>query len=245
MIDARTAATNRAQLDGPEESQRRIDETRRALDVLTRGPLRCWGCPAPVERPGYCTACTKIRHEEEQAERRAQTLRTVPRRYQWATGLDVPALTARVTPASAIATARAATAAQSVVLVGPTGAGKTSLAVALLMGRITQRHGGFFVDSRELVRARTEHRLRDGGEAELVEHARGADLLLLDELGAERGVGLAEDVVGELVHERHAHERPTIFCTPFLSSAIKAKYGDGIARRIYERATVIPLGTAK
>jgi DNA replication protein DnaC len=90
-----------------------------------------------------------------------------------------------------------------------------------------------------LAKARAEHRL-GGGEAPLVADAKTTPLLLLDELGAEATRG--DDAVAEVIHERHANERVTIYTTPFSVDELGLKFGGGIARRVFEGATVIALG---
>lgn len=208
--------------------------------VAIARPLVCWQCGDPVSGPGACPPCA----DAEAAKRLAAFLESVPPRYRWAK-LEAPDLSARVSPRSAIAAARLAMESTApVVLTGGAGFGKTSLGVALVAGLVT---GGAvsarFVDSRALVRARQDGRLGDG-EAKLVARCVAVQVLILDELGAEAGVGTAATVIADVVHERHAHERRTVYTTPFEAEAIAAKYGDGIARRIFEGATVIKLGGA-
>jgi hypothetical protein len=48
--------------------------------------------------------------------------------------------------------------------------------------------------------------------------------------------------VEQIVRHRHHAERPTIYTTPHSADVLAAKYGDGVARRIFEGAVVINLG---
>ncbi|HMJ55718.1 MAG TPA: hypothetical protein VK540_26765 [Polyangiaceae bacterium] len=154
----------------------------------------------------------------------------------------------------------------TIVLYGPAGAGKTCLARALWVEMAIAnvprvRRDEFIYPARvadddddriyvdalycttfDLAKSRREHRLGDG-EAALVADAMSTRLLLLDELGAELGRG--DSVVEEVVFERHQNERQTIMCTPFRMTELADRYSDGIARRIFESATVITLGSVK
>jgi DNA replication protein DnaC len=187
--------------------------------------------------------------------------RLTPARYRWATR-EAPELAARVQPVSAIARAFAARTSLSLVLSGPAGAGKTALARAVWFERALARIDcvrrddfiatwqeedsfhvrALFATAHDLAKARREHRLGDG-EAPLVDDAMTVDLLLLDELGADSTRG--DDAVGEVVHQRHAHERPTIYTTAFSLDELAERHGDGVARRVFEGATVITLGSVK
>jgi DNA replication protein DnaC len=77
-------------------------------------------------------------------------------------------------------------------------------------------------------------------------------VLVLDELGSE---AQGRDVVRELVHERHASGRATIVTTWLGSAdendrkeacmaAVREMYGDGTARRLFERGLLIEIGGA-
>jgi DNA replication protein DnaC len=161
----------------------------------------------------------------------------------------------RVVPSAAIQIAARATDAHSVVIVGAAGAGKTSLATALLVDRVNRSLAltpkrspdsssrrspvGLFTNTFEIAKARREHRLGDG-EAHTVALAISARILLLDELGSESDGN--NTAVAELIHARHEQDRPTIFTTPFTAQQLAARYGDGIARRVFENAVVIRLG---
>jgi hypothetical protein len=71
-----------------------------------------------------------------------------------------------------------------------------------------------------------------------VELAMGCSVLALDDLGNERA---ERSAVPDVIFERHAEDRPTWLTTAFGPDAIAKRYGDGIARRVFERAAVIDL----
>jgi DNA replication protein DnaC len=156
---------------------------------------------------------------------------------------------ARLVGPTAMEMARAADGSRSAVLVGPPGSGKTSLAVAmfravieraadeqvhLLSHRATSAHA--------LAKARAFHPLGEG-EAPAVLAALEADLLLLDELGGEDS--RYASAVTEVIYERHAQMRPTWITTGVDPKSVANRYGGGIARRVFEDATLLQLGGRK
>ena len=86
-------------------------------------------------------------------------------------------------------------------------------------------------------RAAALHRL-GADEPRIIATARYAADVLLDELGA----GTLVDPIEGIIARRHADHRPTIITTPYDADDLARRYGDGIARRVYERACVIRLG---
>lgn len=172
----------------------------------------------------------------------------VPRRYHWARpGVE---LAARCRPmrhdgsAATVAEALEAIARHPgvVVLRGPPGSGKTSLAVAALRAvRDRPRRDGStprvaFADAHQLGTARIQH-AAGHGEAPYVAAAIGAELLLLDDLGQERQT--QNNAVPDVILQRHADDVPTWVTTGEDWPQLAAKYGGGVARRLREGALVI------
>ncbi len=184
----------------------------------------------------YCVAC----QNERRAQRATESfLRSVPASYAWA-ALDAPELQKRVRGyARAMAQSEGILAAERVVFVGPTGSGKTSLAVALLRAALPNLGGdGLFVHSFRLAEAKSKQKL--GEESPLISACNWARVLLLDDLGNEPKTELS--AVPSVVFERHAEARVTWVTTAFTSDDLARRYGDGVSRRIYERALPIQLG---
>lgn len=192
----------------------------------------------------FCDACEVARNRadteaKEIAARLAAVEEQIPVRYRWAT-VNSPELRRRVVPEQAIARAVAAAGASSLVLLGPAGSGKTSLACAVLRAEASRRgiYAGTYTTAFALAKARQEHKLGDG-EAPIIERACKARLLLLDELGAELGRNTA---VQEVFCARHDAELPTIYTSGQSVEELIQRYGDMVARRLLQGATVIHLG---
>lgn len=129
------------------------------------------------------------------------------------------------------------------VLEGPSGSGKTSLACALLRAWEARypRRRAVFVPAWKLGVARAQHGLGHG-EAPEVEVAFTAGLCVIDDLGSERNTAM--NAVPDVIFARALEGRPTWVTTWMTPEAVTQRYGDGIARRLFEagRAAVIAGG---
>jgi DNA replication protein DnaC len=133
-------------------------------------------------------------------------------------------------------TIRRVLASSRVVFAGPSGAGKTSLAIACLRERAPH---GLFVSALRIGTARIQSHAGQG-EAALVEQAIAAPLLLLDEVGGEQKT--ATNAVRDVIFARYDADLPTWITTGFKGGELAAMYGDGALRRLTEHAYVVQLG---
>lgn len=191
-------------------------------------------------RVGECSAvCVDCR------VRAAVEAACIPPRYADAFG----ATARRVRSKSARKLASESIDARAVALLGPAGAGKSTLAAAMLVMHARRAieagrrpESMLWTSAIALGRARAEHRLGDG-EAELVLNAMEVDLLVLDDLGAE--AARDADAIAAVIHRRHDDDLATWITTGFGATEIGARYGAGLERRIFEGATVIDCGVTK
>lgn len=209
-------------------------------------PPQCGSCGQPVDlsdqelysspRRRTCSPCIAKR---EAARRENAAARSVPPRFEWAT-LECEMLSARLkcplpTPERIEAIMRA----DRVVFVGRGGTGKTSLAVALMREAARRGADAHFMASYRLATARAKYPLGEG-EPPLVERARTAGLLLLDDVGNEHDTKMSD--VRTVVFERHDYERPIWITTALSSRELGAAYGGGFLRRIGEGAVAVDCG---
>jgi DNA replication protein DnaC len=218
-----------------------IESMQRSLEA---SPHRCrGGCGEHMMRPNIlCGACDdKLRAAAQQAKRLASL--KIPSRLGWAT-FDVPDLRKHVLDSDAIAKAKDAAAdtrIDRIVLQGTAGSGKSVLAACILRRLFDEDRAGYspvFFDGFRLAVARAHSQL--GNEAEDVTEAMEASVLVFDDLGA--GKVTAHDATPDVVFRRHADELPTIYTIGFPREDVRAKFGDGVYRRIYESAIVIQVG---
>jgi hypothetical protein len=197
---------------------------------------------------GPCDPCS-VRLTRE--KRLADWLDRLPPRFTW--GLAEPRL-AQLVGVEVVAQARTLFGAERIVFAGAAGSGKTSLAVALLRelyesavkpdakpALVRRAEGAMFASAYDLSKARARHPLGHG-EAPLIDAALRATTLVIDDLGSERDG--YQSAVTEVLYERHAECRTTWVTTWLDAAKARERYGDGIARRIFEGARRVQLGKA-
>lgn len=104
------------------------------------------------------------------------------------------------------------------VFVGPSGRGKTHLAVAVLV-ELAEQYGvrGRFVDFTSLVAdiQATFQRGSDLSQADLLRPLQEADVVVVDELGARRPTPFVSDTLYLLINGRYMARRPTLFTSNY------------------------------
>lgn len=176
------------------------------------------------------------RAARQKKHRMARVGWVVPEKYAGLT-LGSPQLAGRVKLRLAVEQARQSLDAPGVTFLGPTSAGKTTLACAAMADWIMAKGGTpYFVPCRKLAAARAAHSLGEG-EPDIVERALAADLLILDDLGV--GDDVHRSAVGDVIDERYDRMRVTWVTTGFEATDISAKYGAGRARRVFEDPVVV------
>ena len=105
--------------------------------------------------------------------------------------------------------------------IGPPGIGKTHLAVAVLRRVIlTQGTRGLYYDTRDLLRVirSTYNPSVRAAEMDILRPVMDADLLVLDDLGAEKPSEWVEETMNLIVNTRYNERRRTIFTSNYLDT---------------------------
>lgn len=206
-----------------------IKDLKSLLEDITAG-VAARAAEAPLE-PAVAVAVDPRREAIE---------RQIPTAFRWAT-VASPELRAVLGDQHVGNLVARILAAPRAVLIGPAGAGKTALACAALRSHLEQGGRARFAPSFRLATARARSRL--GEEAADVALALTTPRLFIDELGGE--LLSPTSALAEIIYERHLEGRFTAVTTPFEPAEIAVRYGDGIARKVFQGATVIRLGAPR
>jgi DNA replication protein DnaC len=126
---------------------------------------------------------------------------------------------------------------RGILLQGGNGIGKTHLAAAALRVILDKGHEGRFINYQALLRLiRSGYDVPFGGSRmREYDEIEDVEVLLLDDLGANRVTDWVEDTITELIAQRHDHERSLIVTTNYAVTPNHALPYLGL--RIGERAT--------
>jgi DNA replication protein DnaC len=114
---------------------------------------------------------------------------------------------------------------KGLLLMGPSGVGKTHLAVAALKELIHRGHAGLFCDYRELLKEiqASYNPASESTEMSILEPIRTVEVLVLDDLGASKPSAWVLDIIGLVLNARYNERRVTILTTNYLDEASNAE----------------------
>src|SRR5271170_4966223 len=106
---------------------------------------------------------------------------------------------------------------KGLLLMGPSGVGKTHLAVAALKDLIRRGHAGLFCDYRELLKEiqASYNPASESTEMGILEPVRTAEVLVMDDLGASKPSDWVLDIIGLVLNARYNERRVTILTTNY------------------------------
>jgi DNA replication protein DnaC len=116
-----------------------------------------------------------------------------------------------------------------------TGTGKTHLAVAILNERIKTRCEGLFCTVPELMADIKRTFGRNDDTSELIELVKGVELLILDDLGAEKSSEWATEQLFVIINARLLKRKQTVVTTNFTVKELIDKLGGLSGQRIVSR----------
>jgi DNA replication protein DnaC len=164
------------------------------------------------------TRCDCVR---ESAAARLVAEARIPRRYQHCDFTNYTAYNEQLAKALQLATRLAESfpvTERGLFFQGPPGVGKTHLAVAVLRQVITTRGArGLFYDTRDLLRMirSTYDPVNRTAEMDVLRPVIECDLLVLDDLGAEKTSEWVEETLNLIVNARYSERRTTVFTSNY------------------------------
>jgi DNA replication protein DnaC len=110
------------------------------------------------------------------------------------------------------------------LLMGPSGVGKTHLAVAALKEIVLRGHTGLFYDYRELLKEIQDSYNAESQATEMgvLEPVLATEFLVLDDVGSSKPSSWALETVGHILNTRYNDKRVTLLTTNFLDSDLVA-----------------------
>lgn len=130
---------------------------------------------------------------------------------------------------------------KGLLLRGSTGVGKTHIAVGILMEVLDKGMSGLYSNVTDLL-----SRLRDtynqgatDTEGAILDELDRVDLLVLDDLGAEKATEWVLDRLYLVINRRYENARPIIVTTNCDDAALRERVGARIVSRLYEMCMLI------
>ena len=172
-----------------------------------------------VARPCLCQQSARSQHRITAAR--------IPRRYQHCTldsyetafrGADPSMRQAQLTARKFMDAYPIETEGRGLLLTGSIGVGKTHLAVGILLGLVEEKGAqGLFYDYRELLK-QIQHSYNPqvaSTELDVLRPVFDAEILVLDELGAQKPTDCVWDTVALILNTRYNDKRTTIITTNY------------------------------
>ena len=131
---------------------------------------------------------------------------------------------------------------KGLLLMGREGTGKTHVAISVLKSLVSNGYSGLYWNVPELfleLRRMMNDKEAEGTEADLFDEARAADLLVLDDLGAEKTSEYVTDRIYVIINSRYEDEKATIITTNRNLDELRSQLGPRITSRICEMCVPI------
>ena len=219
----------------------------------TERPCTICGTVGPKTHTGACPECDRAWIIEHRSRRLAVALQSLPKAFLPYALLGSEETTKRVACAASdwLRAKRALDSGVWLTLAGPTGAGKTTAAVALMRAyveqaaapetskdRFNKAAGARFVHADALSSEAMEHP-KGRGTPPVFEEAMRASVLVVDDVGVPTQ---HMETINKLIKGRGFEGKQTVITTPRTLSQISGSHGADIARLMFVHPVVVACG---
>lgn len=128
----------------------------------------------------------------------------------------------------------------SILMLGPTGLGKTHLSLAVARKVIEKSCKVLYCTAQDILRTiEREHFSRDVSDDETLSTVLNAELLILDDLGAEHQSAFHSATVYNIINTRLSFHRPTIISSNLTSQELENRYSERVVSRLFTQYTYL------
>lgn len=125
---------------------------------------------------------------------------------------------------------------RSFLMLGTVGTGKTHLSVGVALEIMKTGHSAIFTSASKIFRSikDTYHKGSHQKESEVMAIYTQCDLLIIDEVGVQRGSDFEKETFFDVINERYENMRPTIILSNLTIEEIKVFLGERVFDRLRE-----------
>ncbi|MDO4458680.1 MAG: ATP-binding protein [Clostridia bacterium] len=124
------------------------------------------------------------------------------------------------------------------LLTGSTGLGKTHLSLAIAGEVINQGYGVVYGSAYGFANTMEKERFSDGGE-DIVTVLTDADLLIIDDLGAENITKYTLSTMYNIIDTRIMRKKPTVISTNLVATELDKIYGSRFSSRVFSAYKIL------
>lgn len=121
----------------------------------------------------------------------------------------------------------------SIFMMGETGLGKTHLSLAIAGEVAAKGYNVVYGSAQDLLRRVENEHFGRGEDQNTLETMLDADLLILDDLGAEFGSNFTQSIVYNILNSRLSSDRPVIISTNLKAGELEEKYAKRVVSRLF------------
>lgn len=122
---------------------------------------------------------------------------------------------------------------RSIMLLGSPGTGKTHLSIGIALEIISHGRTAIFTTASRLLRSIKDTYSKHSAitESQAIAVFTDCDLLIVDEVGVQRGSDYEKDMLFDVINERYENTKPTIILSNLTIAGVREYLGD----RVYDR----------